>query len=62
MKRKQALKEELREKSLAGMAKCAKPMVEKASENKDIDSSEDDSDQRGSRLFCLKLLLLPPPF
>jgi len=48
VKRKQALKEELREKSLAGMAKCAKQTVEKADENKGINSSEDDNDQRGS--------------
>ena len=52
MERKQALKEELREKSLAGMAKCAKQTEEKADESKGIDSDDDvddDNDQRGSR-------------
>jgi len=48
VKRKQALKEELREKSLAGMAKRAKQTAEKADEKKDNDDSDaDDSDQTG---------------
>ena len=65
IKRKQALKEELREKSLAGMAKTAKQTVKKADENKDserIDNTDDDDDddddnQKGS-IFKLWLRLV----
>lgn len=42
------MKEELREKSLAGMAKCAEQTA-KADENKNIDDDDDDSDQTGGR-------------
>jgi len=48
VKRKSVLKEELREKSLAGMAKRAEQTAEKADEKKDNDDSDaDDGDQRG---------------
>ena len=63
IKRKQALKEELREKSLAGMAKTAKQTVKKADENKDseridnTDDDDDDDDQKGS-IFKLWLRLV----
>jgi len=49
VKRKQALKEELRRKSLAGMAKHAEQTVQKANLNTDAAVNEDgDDDQRGS--------------
>ena len=61
IKRKQALKEELREKSLAGMAKTAKQTVKKADENKDserIDNTDDDDDNQKGSIFKLWLRLV----
>jgi len=47
VKRKQTSKDELRKKSLAGMAKRAEQTVQEADQNKDAD--DDDSDEIGSR-------------
>jgi len=61
IKRKQALKEELREKSLAGMAKTAKQTVKKADENKDserINNTDDDDDNQKGSIFKLWLRLV----
>jgi len=51
VKRKQALKEELRQKSLAGMAKHAEEAVAKAEENSD--SAPEDS-EKGIILIIIK--------